>query len=100
MPGSALPPPPPPPLSSSLRPQALTAIASAATSPSHHAIRVLLTICSPLPCQDDVFSPAPARPASDLAHEAHDAARQQVHEQDQDAAVDHARERLVDVGGV
>src|SRR5215210_3878877 len=92
MPGSEPPPPPPPPLSSSLRPHPLASSASASSATATHPItRTCLCIVTPPRC---------CLLGRDPAHQSHDPAWEQVHEEDQHAAVDHPGQRLVDVGRV
>src|SRR5215216_315464 len=93
MPGSEPPPPPPPPPppSSSLRPHALASSATASSAITQPTNRTCLCIVRP---------PRSWLRGCDLAYQPHHSTWEEVHEKDQHAAVDHAGQRLVDVGGV
>src|SRR5688500_15442277 len=87
MPGAAFASPPlvsaPTPPSESLRPHPLASTATSSAMIDNHRM-----LSSLLGAQ------------ADAARQPDHTCRQHVHEEDQDPAVDHGRERLVDVGGV
>src|SRR5215218_4186196 len=93
MPGSEPPPPPPPPppLASSPRPHPLASSATASSAITKPMTRPCLCIVRP---------PRSFTCGRDPAHQPHHASRQEVHEEDQHAAVDHPGQRLVDIGRV